>query len=282
MTRPLLFYLLISTITCAQNIDFSLPQNIKSFAEHLFCEQDYLRAIDEYKKYLEFEKNDSIQFKIASGYFFMRDYENAIRKFSIIEQESDFYFNARLEILKSQFLTGDTLAFHKTAEDIISSNSQFSINALKLRNMSLLLDKNVLIEKNKFLSPFEDNDKTLISGYYDWKLNPPYKSELFSGILSALIPGAGKIYTKNYGDGITAFILTGLLGYLAYRNFENEHNFRAWIFAGTGALFYAGNIYGSVASAQIYNAKINFEYKDGVKLFLEQKKYFTPVYEYCK
>jgi hypothetical protein len=282
MRRYILLCFLTTAISSAQQIDFNSPQSIKSFANHLFCEKDYLRAIAEYEKYLAFEKNDSIQFKIASGYFFMHDYENAIQKFLVFNPRSDFYINARLEILKSQFLKNDTLAFYSTANDMISVNSKFSLNALKLKNISLLLNENTLSSKNEFLSLFKDSTKIKVSEYYDWKLNPPYKSELLSGILSALIPGAGKIYTQEYGDGITAFILTGLLGYLAYNNFENDHNFRAWIFTGAGAFFYTGNIYGSVASAQIYNARINFEFKDGVKLFLEQKNYFTPVYEYCK
>jgi hypothetical protein len=278
----IILFFLITSIPFAQKIDFNSPHNIKSFAEHLFCEKDYLRAIDEYEKYLTFENDDAIKFKIASGYFFMHDYKNAIQKFKNFPPESDFYFNAQLEILKSQFLKNDSLAFYKMAGDIISSNSNISLNALKLKNVSFLLNGRSLPSKMKFLSPFEDSSKIRVSELYEWKVNPPYKSEVVSGILSAIIPGAGKIYTKEYGDGITAFILTGLLGYLAYRNFENDHNFRAWIFAGTGALFYAGNIYGSVASAQIYNARINFEFKDGVKLFLDQKNYFTPVYEYCK
>lgn len=282
MRRLIILCFLITAFSSAQQIDFNSPHNIKSFANHLFCEKDYLRAIDEYEKYLAFEKNDTIKFKIANGYFLMHDYKNAIQKFKNFPIESDFYFNAKLEILKSQFLNNDRLAFYKMTEDIINSNSYISLNALKLKNISLLLNERSLPSKIEFLSPFEDSTKVRVSEFYDWKLNPPYKSELVSGILSTIIPGAGKIYTEEYGDGITAFILTGLLGYLAYRNFENDHNFRGWVFAGTGALFYAGNIYGSVASAQIYNARINFEFKEGVKLFLEQKNFFTPVYEYCK
>ncbi len=55
-----------------------------------------------------------------------------------------------------------------------------------------------------------------------------------------------KYIRKEYGDGITAFLLTGLFSYLAYTNFENDHPTRAWIFTALGAGFYAGNIYGSV------------------------------------
>ena len=77
-------------------------------------------------------------------------------------------------------------------------------------------------------------------------------------------------------------MLTGLFTYLAYTNFENDHQTRGWIFTALGAGFYTGNVYGSVASAQIFNAKVNFNFENGLKLFLEDKNYFTPAYDFCK
>jgi TM2 domain-containing membrane protein YozV len=165
---------------------------------------------------------------------------------------------------------------------MINSKSVYANNAYKLKNTSLLFFNDDLPEKEKFLIPFLDEEKRTISNFYDLKKNPPYKSEALAGILSAIIPGAGKIYTEEYGDGITAFILTGLFAYLAYTNFEHDHPTRAWIFTALGAGFYAGNIYGSVTSAQIFNARINFEFDEGVKLYLEEKNYYAPVYDFCK
>jgi len=77
-------------------------------------------------------------------------------------------------------------------------------------------------------------------------------------------------------------VVTGLFAFLAYDNFQAEHTTRAWIFTGLGAFFYAGNIYGSIASAQIFNAKIDFDFSNGLKLFLDQQNYFLPEYDFCK
>ncbi|MCW8960516.1 MAG: hypothetical protein OQK29_03065, partial [Ignavibacteriaceae bacterium] len=79
----------------------------------------------------------------------------------------------------------------------------------------------------------------------------------------------------------TALLATGLLAFLAYDNFRANHKTRAWIFTGLGAFFYSGNIYGSIAAAQIFNARVNFEFKEGIKLFLEQENYFLPQYDFC-
>jgi tetratricopeptide (TPR) repeat protein len=276
-----LFIFLFTSLILSQQIDFNSSQNIKLFADFLFCNKDYLRAIDEYERYLKMCENDSIQFKIAYGFLQMGNYQNAIEKFSAIKSNSNFYDAAGIEKLKVFFLANDTSSFISEADLLLQSNNPYNNNILRFKNSFLLFTKN-LPAKDILLSPFTFEEKSIISDFYDWKKNPPYKSEQIAGILSTIIPGSGKIYTKNYSDGITAFILTGLFGYLAYSNFEHEHNFRAWIFTGLAAGFYAGNIYGSIASAQIFNARLNFEFDEGVRLFLENNNYFTPVYDFCK
>ena len=275
-------FIVISTQIFSQQIDFQSPQNIKLFADFLFCEKDYLRAVEEYQKYLKLIDDDSLQFKVAIGYSLMNDQTNAISKYSLIKKTSAFYEASKIQKLKAQFLINIDSIFYQSANLLINSNSVYSNNAYKLKNTSLLLfDKN-LISEEKFLIPFEGEEKNKLSTFYDLKKNPPYKSETLAGILSAIIPGSGKIYTKNYGDGITAFLLTGLFTYLAYTNFEHDHPTRAWIFTALGAGFYAGNVYGSIASAQIFNAKVNFDFNEGVKLFLQEQNYFTPSYDFCK
>ncbi len=221
-------------------------------------------------------------YKIALGYSLINDQSNALQEFSSINNSSALYEQSRIEVLKSLSLSKSDSAFYLLANNLINSKSQFSNNAQRLLNTSILLNENELPDKNKFLIPFESDDKLLLGNYYDLKINPPYKSETVAGILSAIIPGSGKIYTEDYGDGITAFLLTGLFTYLAYTNFENDHQTRGWIFTALGAGFYTGNVYGSVASAQIFNAKVNFNFENGLKLFLEDKNYFTPAYDFCK
>lgn len=282
MKQPIILCILFfSSIIFSQQIDLNSSQNIKLFADFLFCEKDYLRAIDEYEKYSALIKNDSVEFKVAYGYLEMGDYQNALYKFSTITPSSVFYDASRMEKLKSYFLLQDSQSLLTETDSIIKSNPNYTQNALKLKNSFLLWQDN-LFEKDDFLLPFNPDEKIRMSEFYDWKKNPPYKSEVLAGILSTVIPGAGKIYTQNYSDGITAFILTGLFGYLAYTNFDHHHNMRAWVFTGVAAGFYAGNIYGSIASAQIFNAKISFEFDQSLKLFLEDKNYFTPIYDFCK
>lgn len=273
--------IILSSSKFAQQIDLQSPSNIKLFADYLFCEKDYLRAIDEYEKYLRTNEDDSIQFKIAFSFLEIGRYENAIEKFTKVKRTSSFYESSKIERLKSYFLLNDSIQLISEADSIIKTESQFARNALKLKNISLLLTQNPP-SKNEFLSSFDVYEERDALNLYNQKIDPNFKSGMLAGILSTIIPGAGKIYTENYSDGITAFLLSGLFGYLAYTNFEHNHNFRAWIFTAVASGFYAGNIYGSIASAQIFNAKINFDFNNGVKLFLENNNYFMPDYDFCK
>lgn len=282
MFKLFFFIALFSTLIFSQQIDFNSPQNIKLFADYLICDKDYLRAINEYEKYLSLVDDDSVHFKVAIGYSAINDQANACKKFSSIQKTSSFYEQSKIEMLKSLYLQNFDSSYYSYADVLIHSQSPFSNNAYRLKNTSLLLIRNDLPEKEKFLIPFENEEKNTLSNFYDLKKNPQYRSEAWSGVLSAIIPGAGKIYTQEYGDGITAFILNGLFAYLAYTNFEHDHSTRAWIFTAIGAGFYAGNIYGSVASAQIFNARVNFEFNEGIRLFLEEKNYFVPTQDFCK
>lgn len=81
------------------------------------------------------------------------------------------------------------------------------------------------------------------------------KSPLAAALLSALVPGSGKIYAGEFGDGLNSLIFIGLLGTLSALSFHAEgvDSVRGWIYASVGGVLHAGNIYGSVVSARRYN-----------------------------
>lgn len=280
--KVLLFQIIISAAVLAQNINFNSPENIRLFADFLFCDRDYLRAIDEYEKYLSYSDEDTIRFKIALAFSAIGDQYNAIKNFNSLQETSKLYQISRIEELKSLFNLKQFSQLNSKANELNQLKSDYSDIAKKIVNLSYLLNNESMPSEKIFLEPFDDQEKTIVQNFYFQKTNPDYKSEVLAGVYSAIIPGLGKIYTENYSDGITSFLLTGLFSYLAYTNFNNDHPVRAWIFTLAGAGFYAGNVYGSIASAQIFNAKINFDFINDVYSFIEEKKYFIPEYDFCK
>ena len=271
---PFLFLIFLQNFSFPQDINIYTAENRRQFADYLYCRKDYLRAVDEYEEISGSVSNDTIRFKIGLAYLKMGRYDSASVSFSQIGVNSYFFNNAKMEFFKSQFLLGNF--------DTLDRSTNNYLPVKQLNAFAYLFDYKPLPIKNIFLSPFEGNNKETVSDFYERKLNPPYKSELAAIILSTLIPGAGKIYTKDYSDGIIALLVTSLMGYISYTDFNADHKFRGWLFAGLTAFFYGGNIYGSAASAQIYNAHINFTLNSDMKLFLEEKDYFVPDYEFCK
>jgi hypothetical protein len=260
--------------------DLLSPANRMKFGNYLFCQKDYLRAVNEYQSSLQTINNDTARFKMAYGLAEMGRLTEAADDFKGLFFSSPLFEEARFEFYKTNFLTGDYQNFRELVDNKTYHTVRYKNEVNKLNNVSYLLTNNLLPDSSDFFSPFNNSEKDTLLNFYKRKINPGYKSIPLAAALSAVLPGLGKIYTEEYGDGITAFIATGILTYLSIDNFNAGHKFRGYLFGGLAALFYAGNIYGSAASAQIFNAGIKFNFEKDVKFFLNEKKYFEPDYKF--
>jgi TM2 domain-containing membrane protein YozV len=288
MTKLTLLVLSVTSFAYAQNIDsnFSVlhtKENIIKFADHLFCEKDYLRSANEYLRIDEALRDEEIDFKIAFSLSAIGDYSTAKSIFGQIKESSVYYSWSKPEIMKIFFLEqeySDLRKYYCAINNVklLQNESPES----KLYFVSYLKDDEKIPPLQEFTKPFNFSEQEEVNLLYQMKVNPPSKSPITASILSALIPGAGKIYTGEISDGIIALITTGLFTFLAYDNFQANHSFRAWLFTGLAAMFYAGNIYGSYSSAQLYNARIKFEFNLRLDSFLKSKNYFIPLYDFCK
>lgn len=261
----------------AQTNPIKTDYNRKIFADYLYCEQDYLRAVDEYITLNGNYLSDTIVYKIAKCYSIIGKSDNSLYYFHRIPTSSFFYDNSIKEMGRIYYLKKDDVSLDKLIDE--RQNSFADLSKLKI---ALKLEKNQTDNVLKELLLDNDEDFVTLKKFYYKRKNPGYKSEYLAGILSAIIPGSGKIYTEKYGDGITAFILTGIFSYLAYDNFKKNHNFRGYLFTGIASGFYLGNIYGSVASAQIFNAKIDLNFVETLSKFLNKRNYFVNEYDFCK
>ena len=271
-----LFILFSFTIKPQTSNLLHTPANTRKFAYHLFSGKDYLRSVFEYGKLPEYEKNDTIEFKIPLAYQLMGKYDLALEKFLSVNKESVYYDQSVKEYYKTLLQAGR----YNELQSKLANNDVKDFQ--RLLYLSYLFTSNELPAEQNFLEAFPLSGKESLLSFFSEKKNPPYKSSLLSGLFSAIIPGSGKIYLGEIGDGITAFIATSLFAFLSYDNFRANHDFRGWLFSGLGFFFYTGNIYGSVAAAQIYNAKVDYEYKEKLNEYLQNKNYFVPGNDFVK
>lgn len=86
------------------------------------------------------------------------------------------------------------------------------------------------------------------------------RSPLKAVLLSALIPGAGKIYVgKQLGQGVSTFLQNAFLGLQAYEGLRKGGvtSPRFIVFGSLFSLFYVGNIWGSALSGGIKRQEFN-------------------------
>ena len=289
LTKKITFVLLLSLQTV--NLVFSQtmrrngfysPLNRLKFGNQLFVQKDYLRAIDEYNAYLSIFKNDTIKFKIAFAYSEMGKFSISLSKFRALFGSKSLGNYSKLYYARENFKNKNFNYFlHEARNSVMpfANDSSFSFknNIRMMQRFSELFGDNIYQNASIFLSPFPKNIRNDVRSFYERKIKPNYKSEITAGVLSAIIPGSGKVYADKTGDGITAFLVTGLLTFLAVDNFNANHKTRAWIFTGLASAFYAGNIYGSLIAVRQYNLGIQISFGKEVNLFLKRHNYFAPI-----
>jgi TM2 domain-containing membrane protein YozV len=264
-------------------IDIYSPSSIKKFADYLFCQSDYLRSSEQYEIYLSKVYNDTVAFKVGLGYEFIGNYKKSLSVWKSVNHNSVFFDDSKFQIFKTFFLLGDnSLLLQAAQKERSDSLFKYYINVNQLAYASYLLSKKKMPSINKLKTYFNGTELYSMEKFYNWKNDPPYKSPVLALVMSAVIPGLGKIYSDQIGDGIAAFIVNSLFGYLAYYGFHDKRTFEGVLFTAVGGFFYAGNVYGSYSAAQIYNAKITFDFTRTVRNFLSDHNYFGPVYNFCK
>lgn len=83
------------------------------------------------------------------------------------------------------------------------------------------------------------------------------KSPALAGIMSGVVPGSGRFYTRDWKDALFSMMFIGTSAWQSYRGFKRTgvESVRGWVFGGFAAGFYIGNIYGSARSARLFNQK---------------------------
>ncbi len=76
-------------------------------------------------------------------------------------------------------------------------------------------------------------------------------SPITAAALSALVPGAGRLYCGRPMEGIYSFVLHGIAAWQAVSGFRRDgtRSGRGWTGVSVGAILYGGNVYGSAVSA---------------------------------
>ena len=247
------------------------------FAESLYSEGDYYRAITEYKRFnflypvdLLVEKSD---FRIGECYFKAKRWSEAIDVFNpfiLKYPRGSFRDNAifmRGQAEKQLKRYPDALS---TFDELIKSQSlAFSDKASYERTMILVEQEEWVKAREAFATLSEDNPLYSSAVRFSQGLERidqiPQKSPAVAGTLAAILPGAGHLYTERPRDALVSFLLNGSFIWAAIELFRNNNYVAGGIVTFFEIGWYSGNIYSAVSSAHKFNRRVQDEFIQGLK-----------------
>lgn len=247
----------------------------EQFAEYLYSQKEYYRAITEYMR-LHFNTTDSLKEdeylrKIGLCYYYDSNYDG-YEQFLTDNRQS---FNSNLLIkTEMELLLGKIYYYQQKYQKAISTFEWISIdnkhplyNELQfcagLSYVRLFQWENAIKYFDK-VNPVSDRgniSKTLCDSLikvHSLSTRQPW----IAGTLSSVVPGAGYIYSDRTATGVASFLVNGLLFWAGYDAVKNESYGLASALGFFGMGWYIGNINGSVKAANEYNFNARNDFLD--------------------
>ena len=246
-------------------------------ADHFFKQEDYYRAITEYKRFLFFfprsAKIEEALWKIAQSYFKGQKWDEAIsaadqmiKKFPNSAKLAELYLLQGLCFTEKKDYPRARLYFEKTKDSSsdfqTTQQAQWQIAAtyVKEEKWKEAVKEFRAIDPQSSLYP---RSERWAEGL-DRMDQIPKKSPVTAGIL-AILPGAGHLYCERYRDATIAFLLNGAFIWGMVEAFQDESYVVGGILTFFELGWYSGNIYSAVSSAHKYNRKKKQEYLNNLE-----------------
>lgn len=272
----ILIFLLKTPLVSAE-IDYFSAENLHRFADHLYDSGDFERAIGEYNRLL-IAWPDSVT---------TRDYQRLVECY---ERVADYHRALGLVRNRPFFAGSDSCRWFRREARLLFRLEHYDD-----------------LTHSWFAHPLCASDSTrVLLGFRDWRhrqwaaaeqhfqqladdfanrqfylsltheaQNLPHKSPLAAGVLSAVMPGAGRLYLGRWADALMSFVTSGVTIWQAYEHFDEDgwDSTNGWIYSGLGLFFYGGNVYGSYMSARIdnyrHNAHMELKLETTIRLYLD-------------
>lgn len=252
-------------------------ENFFGFAESLFEEEDYYRAIGEYKRYIYLSPAEALAekatYRIAESYFKAKRWSDAILacdQFLAKYPNSAFfyeilYLKGRAEKLDKRY--DDAL---RTFNFIAKSQAPGYYDKALFQNALTMLERTEWQLARNFLKQITResplfSSAAAFSAELDHSDKLPHKSPTSAGILAAILPGAGHLYTERPTDALVAFLLNGAFIWGAIESFRHDNYVAGGILTFFEVGWYTGNIYSAVSSAHKYNRSKRDDFIEKIK-----------------
>lgn len=276
---------------------FILPMRasalVSDFADSLFQEGDYLNAAHEYKRILFLHPNtthiDFVAFRVAASYQNAGQLEKAVRAYQFLIDtypHSPLVERSTNNIAQCHILLGDKERGIASLENFLSKHkgsdlaplAHFTIGMLHIdkrewteagrvwSDVSLAYPKSRFAEVSARLAGIVENVNVL-----------PSRSPTVAGVLSALVPGSGQVYSGRNVDGFYTFMSVAVLGSATVYYTREERHEVAIPVAALGLLLYGNNIYQGIRAAETFNLQQEGRFRNQIQQEIRDSGLFGAI-----
>jgi hypothetical protein len=243
------------------------------FIRHLINEKFYDEAIVILNEKLHHAVSqtelDSLNFMLGKTYYIQQKLPESIHYLDLVSEKNTVlgteakFFSAFNEAYLRKF----DKSFRKFKDLHTISEDQRQLRILELAGVSLLQnDLNHFDSlKKKFATTWtlgieQENNFVAYKGFLE---QIDKKKPAVAGLLSAVIPGAGKFYAGRKGNGIFTLLISTLLGLQTYEAYQKDgpSSARFIIYGSLFTIFHVANIWGSVLAVNL----VRNEKKDAIQ-----------------
>ncbi|WP_221250345.1 tetratricopeptide repeat protein [Desulfuromonas versatilis] len=244
-----------------------------SFADALFAEGDYYRAITEYKRFLHHHPASPLApgaaLRIGECFVAGERWEQAeaalrqaARKYpDTPEAGSALELLAEIPYRRGQF----ELARQRFAELAEAAPNPARRQAARYRGAWSLIEQDRFAQARTELLGTDRPEATALAGELARAESLPRKSPRLAGGLSALLPGSGQLYVGRPRDAGLAFALNAAFLLGALEAFDNGNEVVGGILLFFEAGWYTGNIFNAANHAHRFNRDRREELKQELR-----------------
>jgi hypothetical protein len=257
----LLFSVVLLSINATAQDLYDLTHT-RAYAAHLMRSRQFVLAAEEYERLAFMQPaNDTFKVQLLRAYRLGQQHQRG-------QTTWQAWQTATLTPSASQWVNGEyanlLLTNHQHRDAIVFAALPHCLNVEKQHKTQLY---GAILEQDWTSSRLQlDNWPTGISLPQRAALTElttrgsmlRYKKPWLAASMSAVVPGLGKVYSKDWKDGAISLLFVGLNTWQSYRRFDKQgiRSPMGWVHGGMALGFYLGNIYGSHKSARMYNDRL--------------------------
>ncbi|MDN4165412.1 hypothetical protein QWY31_07860 [Cytophagales bacterium LB-30] len=238
------------------------PAKQFAFANYLIAQKQSTEAIYLLKSVLEQQSEltiqDSASWLLGRLYYDKQQLDLSSHYYQQVSIHSSGYSEAVFfHYFNTQFARPDSALYPLLEKQVFSNDllqelQQFELSGTDLlqRNLSAFEKRANSFTQNYYaLSPYQAD---LNSIYLDLKTQKN-KKPWVAGMLSAVVPGAGRVYNGRWGQGIMSLMIIGIMGAQTYEAYQKSgpESVRFIAYGTLLSSLYVANIAGSMVNVRI-------------------------------